>query len=169
VKNAEDHKQQVAAHVDVGDLGVASALCAAGEKDDAGAEEHGEKATHLAFEEHPLNEKEHKVDADVGPSENVDWKSNGYVMDYFGIAKEIDVHYENTQQSHAAQDIDAGESVGADCGKYGCDVACDLPLVESKPVGFFGDGNGVECLAQEAPVYWFELARINSCNAGQEN
>ena len=102
MENAEDHKQQVAARVDVGDLGVASALCAAGEKDDAGAEEHGEKATHLAFKEHPLNEEEDKVDVDVGPSESIKWKSNGYVMDYFGVAKEIDVHDENTQQSHAA-------------------------------------------------------------------
>jgi hypothetical protein len=102
VDNAEDHKQQVATHVNVGDLGVVSAFCAAGEKDDAGAEEHGEKATHLAFEEHPFNEEEDKVDVDVGPSESIDWKSNRYVMDYFGVAKEIDVHDENTQQSHAA-------------------------------------------------------------------
>jgi outer membrane scaffolding protein for murein synthesis (MipA/OmpV family) len=39
---------------------------------------------------------------DVGPSESIKWKSNGYVMDYFGVAKEINVHDENTQQSHAA-------------------------------------------------------------------
>jgi outer membrane scaffolding protein for murein synthesis (MipA/OmpV family) len=78
------------------------ALCAAGEKDDAGAEEHGEKATHLAFEEHPLNEEEGKVDVDVGPSESIDWESNRYVMDYFGVAKEIDIHDENTEQGHAA-------------------------------------------------------------------
>jgi hypothetical protein len=119
MENAKDHKEQVAAHVDVGDLGAAPALCAAGEKDDAGAEEHGEKTTHLAFEEHPLNEEEGKVDVDVKPSESINWKSNGYVMDYFGVAKEIDVHDENTQKSYAAQDIDAGDAVGADV-RRGC-------------------------------------------------
>ena len=56
---------------------------------------------------------------DVKPSESINWKSNGYVMDYFGVAKEIDVHDENTQKSYAAQDIDAGDAVGADV-RRGC-------------------------------------------------
>jgi hypothetical protein len=132
VENAEDHKQQAAAHVDVGDLGVASALCAPSEKDDAGAEEHGEKATHLAFEEHPLNEEEDKVDVGMGPSKSIDWKSNGYVMDYFGVAKKIDVHSENTQQSHAAQDIDTADPVGAGCGRCGRDGAAISSLTGNR-------------------------------------